>query len=299
MIVLASMLVVSSCNKGDINEVNYTPQVVINFEGVGDSNIVVVKQGVTSYTANIAVQSSGTEISGFEIYSANTKTGARGELDTARIFDDAQPSYSYTHTLEGLTENKGIKVVVTDTLGNVFERNLIVKISPSVLVSEALEIETVENYYGPYLATWLNGRVYMRRNEQYKDQIDLSLGGIPIGTDTLPHLVNPAARGSFNLLTLAGLQATKFAATSYTTAQFNGINQVDGSLISSLSDPQKDTVRLENNKVYLFKTANGKKGLVSITGLTRKTGTIEVTANNWVPGSAYYEALITAKTLAP
>lgn len=294
-----TVIILASCSKSK-NEVAYTPTVIISFLNVGDSGIVNMPKGAVDYTAKINVRSNGTALRLFEIYEADARTGARGALieNSAISFANFQASVEQDHTITGLTENRAIKVVVTDTTGNVFEKNLVVKITPSVIFSDAVKIETVENYYGPYFATWLSGRVYMRSHEQYKDQIDLSLGGIQVGQDTLPHLVNPAVRGTYNLLTIAGLQNTKFETTTYTKAQFDGITRVNESLITSLADPQKDTVRIENNKIYLFKTASGKKGLISISSLTKKTGTIEISNGNWVPNSSYYEAVIATKTVS-
>lgn len=298
---IVMIIMMNSCAK-DMEEINYTPNVTINFSGVADSNIVQVDKGILEYTADIQVKSTGTKISRFEIYQADPRTGVRGALieGTSKFFDEGASSYSMQYLFTNLTENKNVKVVVTDTLGNNFEKNLFVKISPSVIMSNDVQIETVENYYGPYYGSWLSGRVYMRKDEAYKSKIDFSLGDIVIAPgDTIPALVNPAARGALKLLTMDGLQNTKFELTTFTRAQYLAVTQIDALPITSLPDPQKETVRLENNKVYVFKTASGKKGLISVTALTKKVGTIESVNNQWIAGTSYYQATLSTKTVTP
>lgn len=299
----AIMLLLASCNK-DIEQANYTPDVKILFQEGGDSNIVQVGKGVTAYTAKIDVRANGSLISVFEIYAANTRTGNRDTLitETVKSFENAQSAYEVTYTIPQLTQDRCIKVVVTDTLGRVYEKNLVVKITPSVIVSASTKMETVENFYGPYYATWLWGRVYMRKDAAYKNEIDFSLGDIVIaseGADPVPALVNPAARSANNLLTLDGLQQTKFGLTDFTAAQFNAISQVEPIAISSLQDPALDVVRIQNGKVYLFKTANGKKGLIHVSALAQKSATIENAQGNWVPQTRYFEATVVTKTVVP
>ncbi len=192
-------------------------------------------------------------------------------------------------------------MLVTDAEGSEFEKNLVIDITPEVLFSEPLIMETVENYYGPYYATWLNGRVYMRGDgAEYKNEIDFSLGEVAIvGTDTVPALVNPAQRSSYNLLDIGGLQQTKFELTTLTAAQYDSITQVDASPILSLADPVNDAVEIEKGNVYLFKTANGKKGLIHISALATKTGTIESPTGEWIPNTRYHQVTLTTKVVVP
>ncbi|WP_346239369.1 hypothetical protein ABDK00_006620 [Niabella insulamsoli] len=293
----------ASCSK-EMEEVNYTPDVKIAFQQVGDSNIIHVNQGVMEYTANIDVQANGPVISAFEIYTANATNGNRDTLitETAQAFDAARNSYTTTYTIPQLSENRCIKVVVTDTLGRVYEKNLVVKITPAVVFSGASKIETVENFYGPYYANWLSGRVYMRRQSEYKNEIDFSLGDVVIaseGTAAVPALVNPAQRGANGLLTLDGLQNTKFELTTLTAAQYQAITQVDAAPINAIADPTLDVVRVQNGKVYVYKTSAGEKGLIHVTGLTQKSGTIENVNSEWVPQTNYYEATVTTKSVMP
>lgn len=294
------MFTYSSCSKNTV-EIEYTPTVSIKFNNVGDSGIVVLNKGAESYNAQISVNAQGTAISFFEIFQADARTGARGNAieNTANFFENGVGTFSTQYLVDGLSENRAIKVVVIDTTGSVFEKNLVLKITPAVIFSDVLKMETVENYYGPYFANWLSGRVYMRRQSAYGNEIDFSLGGITSGTDTIPSLVNPASRNSFNLLTMDGLQSSKFELTDLTVAQFNSLSRIDASPILNLPDPSNDHVPLENNKIYLYKTQNGKKGLIRVTGLTRKTGTIEVEQNKWVPNSTYYQIDVAVKTVLP
>src|SRR5690606_29132808 len=206
----------------------------------------------------------------FEIYTANATTGAREELilGTTEVFEDGEGSYSTTYTISGLTENKAIKVVVTDTLERAYEKNILVKITPSVhFSSNVVQVETADNLYGSYYATWLSGRAYMRETE-YSKEVDVSLGEVVIpseGTSKVPAFVNPSKRGDYGLPTVNGLQDTKFALTTLTPAEYSAITRVNGSAITSLPDPTLDAVLLEAGKVFIFKTSNGKKGLIHVT----------------------------------
>lgn len=291
----------ASCSK-EVEDVQYTPSVKIEFAEGGDSSIAVVPKGTMSYPVKINVAGQGPVIRLFEIYNADPKTGNRGSLiaGTLEQFDNPKENHSVTFNVGNLTENRCIKVVVTDDSEMVYEKNLLIKITPSVVFSSALKMETVENYYGPYFATWLSGRIYMR-NTQYANQIDFSLGDVVIpavGTSPVAALVNPALRGSNNLLTAAGLQSTKYALTTMTVAEYNAINNVDATPITSLADPTQDVVQLQAGKIYLFKTANGKKGLINVTAIASKTGTVEHANGEW-KSAAYSEVSLSTKTAMP
>lgn len=292
----------ASCSK-EVGEVQYTPEVKINFAEGGESNIVTVQKGITEYAVKIEVSGNGSVLRKFEIYEADAKTGNKGAIIDGATQSFATPAknYSTTYVIPALTENKCIKIMVTDTLERVYEKNLLVKITPAVLFSDAIRMETIESYYGPYYATWLAGRVYMR-NTAHAGEIDFSLGDVVIpagGTAKVPALVNPALRKDHNLLTAAGLQNSKFALTTLTQAEYTKITRVNAAGILSLTDPTLDLIALQAGKVYLFKTANGKKGLISISTLTQKTGTIENVNGQWEPGTAYTEVALTTKTVMP
>jgi len=301
--ILTATLFVVSCKK-EIAEVDYIQDIAISFQGVGDSNIVQLGKGTAQYIAKIDVKSGGKSISNFEIYNADPRTGVKTTLisGTAEFFESGTDRYATDFAVQDLVDNRCIKIVVTDTAGRAFEKNLFVRITPAVDFSQTLEAETVENYYGPYYATWLSGRVYMRRNEEHKAEIDLSLGDVVIdaeGPAPVPALVNPAKRASYGLLTIAGLQDARFDSTTLTKADYDNVTKVNAAPITALPDPQQDVLRLKSNKVYVFKTANGKKGLIWIGALTQKSGTIERTEGNWIPNTTYYEAAMTTKTIIP
>ncbi|MEC3880124.1 hypothetical protein [Parapedobacter sp. 10938] len=301
LLAIFGMILVASCGK-DFEEISFDPDVKIHFSEGGDTSIVDVGKGVMDYTAEINVQSAGAVIRLFQIYEADPRSGNRGALieQTVQQFDQPESNFSTTYTLSDLTENKCIKVVVTDTLEQVFEKNLLIRITPSVHFSEASRMETAANYYGPFYATWLSGRVYMRDTE-HAGAIDFSLGDVVIpaaGEDPVPALVNPAQRTDYDLLTIPGLQEAKFARTEWTPADYRAVSRVDEALITALADPGLDTVKIEAGNVYLFKTANGKKGLIHVNALTRKTATLENTDGQWEERS-FYEVGFTTKTVFP
>lgn len=291
----------ASCAKEEV-KIDYTPSLKIQFAEGGDSSIVHVQKGVTTYPLKIDVSGTGKVVRLFEIYTADAKTGNKGTLivGTDKPFPTPVDSYSTTYTVSGLTSDQAIKVVVTDTLERVYEKNILIKITPAVAFTDAVKMETVENYYGPYFASWLSGRVYMR-NTSYASRIDFSLGDVIItgGAATpVPALVNPSLRKSYNLVTADGLLSTKFALTSLTIANYNAISKVDATPITTLADPTLDAVALQANKVYVFKTANGKKGLIGVTTVTSKTGTVESFNGEWKP-TTYAEVSLTTKTVLP
>lgn len=291
----------ASCSKED-NKIDFTPNVNIKFAEGGDSSIVTVAKGVLDHPVKIDVAASGSVIRSFELYTADAKTGARGSLiaGTSQTFASPKDSHTTSYTVTGLTDNKVIKVVVTDTLSQVYEKNILLRITPAVLFSDPTKVETVENYYGPYFATWLSGRAYMR-STPYTKEVDISLGDVTLttgGTTKVPALVNPALRGQYNLLTPAGLQNTKYALTTLKIADYNAINKVNAKPITDLADPTLDAVELKANSVYVFKTAGGKKGLIGVTTVAGKSGTIENVSGKWETTS-YSEVTLSTKVVAP
>ena len=112
---------------------------------------------------------------------------------------------------------------------------------------------------------------------KYTNEVDFSLGDIilPSGSEAVPALVSPAKRSDYGLMTINGLQHTLFAETSLS-----------------------EVLAIQADKVYLFKTANGKKGLICIQKITAKTGTIEVSPDNWVENTKYSWVQLLTKTVA-
>lgn len=298
LIAILCIALFASCSK-EIEDINYTPDVKIQFSEGGESNIVTAPKGTTTYPIKVDVTASGSVIRLFEIYSADATTGGRGALISSQAFTTPKNSHSATYTIPSLTDNQAVKVVVTDTLERTYEKNILIKFIPAVSFSDEVKMETVENYYGPYFASWLSGRVYMR-NTPYVQQIDFSLGDVLLsgGTTKVAALVNPALRKDYNLLTATGLSATKYALTTLTAANYKAITKVNAAPITGLADPTLDAVAVQTGKVYVFKTANGKKGLINVTAVTSKTGTIENVNGKWEP-TTYYEVTLTTKTVLP
>jgi hypothetical protein len=299
-------LMFSSCENSTFN-LDYKAPLTIEYTGVDNNNIVTLDKGVTSYTAKIEVKASSTEIKYFEIYNADPKSGNKGTLiaGTSMSFDNGDgkgvPSYSVQYVMNNIVQNQCIKAIATDKDGNTYEHNLLVSITPVVLFSNAVKIETQEDYYGCYFASWLDGRVYMRSSgEPYKNEIDFSLGDVVIqseGTAAVPALVNPAERQNMGLLSINGLTSTKFELTTLTKAQYDAVTQVNDAPITSLADPAKDAVKLVTGKVYSFKSSTGKKGLIYISSISTKTGTIQNTAGEWIKNTSYSQVSLTAKTV--
>lgn len=245
----------------------------------------------------------------FEIYQADSKTGIQGSLieETVQSFEDGTANYETTYKFTSLKENACITVVVLGADGHTYQRNLLVEITPSVLFSDpdygkdGEIVETASAYYGCYYATWLLGRTYMAADAmKYTNEVDFSLGDIilPSGSEAVPALVSPAKRSEYGLMTINGLQHTLFAETSLSQAEFNAISQVDATPIENLADPTSEVLAIQADKVYLFKTANGKKGLICIQKITAKTGTIEVSPDNWVENTKYSWVQLLTKTVA-
>lgn len=303
LVLSISLLGLFGC--ADKYEVDYEAPVKIEFAGVNQNNRVLLEKGVAEYTATIKVEG---EIMSFEIYQADCKTGIQGSLieETVHSFADGTRNYETTYKFTSLKENACITVVVLGSDGHTYQRNLLVEITPSVLFSDpdygkdGEIVETASAYYGCYYATWNLGRTYMADDAmKYANEVDFSLGDIIVApaTEAAPALVSPAQRGDYGLMTINGLQHTLFAETSLSQAEFNTISQVDASPIESLTDPTSEAILIQSGKVYLFKTANGKKGLICIQKITGKTGTIEVSPDNWAENTKYSWVQLLTKTV--
>lgn len=303
LILSISLFGLFSC--ADKYEVDYKSPVKIEFVGVDQHNRVSLAKGIAEYTATVKVQG---EIMSFEIYQADSKTGIQESLieETVQSFGDGTTNYETTYKFTSLKENACITVVVLGADGHTYQRNLLVEITPSVLFSDpdygkdGEIVETASAYYGCYYATWLLGRTYMNTDAmKYTNEVDFSLGDIvlPSESETVPALVSPAKRSDYGLMTVSGLQHTLFAETSLSQAEFNAISQVDATPIENLADPTSEALAIQANKIYLFKTANGKKGLICIQKITAKTGTIEVAPDNWVENTKYSWVQLLTKTV--
>lgn len=282
----------------DAYEVNYDAPANISFDGV-ENGIAIVAKGVDNYTARIRMQAPN-GISYFEISNADIKTSAKGTLiEGSNKTIDSKTEYTEEFQITNLTENKCIRISVGDSKGNITERNLVIQITPSVVFSENIIMETADDYYGSYYAGWLNGRVYLRSNgTEYAGEVDLSMGMIDINGTSTPALISPAKRGDFNLSTFTGLKDAKFELTTLTMSDYEAISKVGATPITSLIDPTLPTVEITQGKVYLFKTADGKKGLAAISNMTKRTGTIQNAGGEWVENYTYWRVNMTTKIAA-
>lgn len=294
---ILSVLILTAWFTGcdDAYEIDYEAPVKIVFEGA-DNGIAVIGKGADRYTADIVVKAQR-GVSYVEIYAADPATGAKGALIEGSGREvDAEKEYRAEFTLADLTDNTCIRISATDTEGAVAERNLLVKITPAVLFSGPVTMETADDYYGSYYASWLDGRVYLRSNgEQYAGEIDFTLGMV----DGVPSLVSPGKRSSLHLPSPAGLQETEFALTGLTLAEYDRISKIDSAPIVALPEPARSVVGIEPGKVYLFKTAGGEIGLIAIREMTQRTGTIESAGGEWIEDTPYYRVALTTKIVAP
>src|SRR5690606_12371568 len=126
LLAIFGMASMASCSK-DFEDIRFDPDVKIQFSEGGDSSIVDIGKGITDYTAEINVTANGSVIRLFEIYEADPRSGNRGaRIEAAtHVFASPQNNYSTAFSISDLTENKCIKIVVTDTLEQVYEKNLL------------------------------------------------------------------------------------------------------------------------------------------------------------------------------
>lgn len=278
----------------------YEKPVKITFEGVdGNTNIIQVDKGVMSYTVKVNI-SSTPGISSVGIYEVNPKTGVRGtQIGSDTLFVPLVNSCSLEYEIGELTENKAIQLVVTDEALSAYVSNLVIKITPEVIVSDIKIIETAEVYVGPYYASWLNGRCYFRHNgTDYADEIDFSLGNVAVdGTDTVPVFISPDLRQEKGLLYIPGLRACKFALTTLTKANFDAVPYTDASVIRGLPEPMLQIIKAQSGKVFLYEN-NTERGLIYVQSLAAKTATLEQPDGTWRKwNNNYHELKIITKTV--
>lgn len=282
----------------DLNS-TYQKPVKITFEGVEENNNVIqIAKGVLSYTVKVDI-SSTKNISSVGIYQINPKTGVRGaQISKDTLFVPSVESYSFEYTVDGLTDNKGIQVVVADGELSTYVANLIIKISPEVIVSNSVIIETAEVYKGPYYASWLGGRAYLRSNgAAYSNEIDFTLTNIAItGTDTVPAFISGDLRQEKGLLFLPNLRRCTFDVTTMSKTDFDAIPNTDASVINNYLTPMFLAVKAVAGKVYAYEN-DTEKGLIYVESLSAKTATLEQPNGTWIKRSNnYHELKIITKT---
>ena len=249
------------------NEANidYVPTVLFNFEG--GANLITTPKGTAEYTVKGTITAT-TGLTSFSISTANAETGAAISVieSTRQTFDEPKSSYEFSYTIEDLSENKAIKISVTNAEGEDFQKNFVVEITPAVIFSEHSDkkLESVDKYWGVFYAEWLYGRIYKSR-EAGKYAAEVNIGMENKNGKAL--LISPAKHS----LTFSGARDTKFGATDLTVEQFNAVSRIDDAPLKGLS-PTAESVEVENGKVYAYQTQDGQKGLVYIQNLTGNAG---------------------------
>ena len=131
------------------NEANidYVPTVLFNFEG--GTNLVTTPKGIKEYTVKGSITSTA-GLTSFVISTANAETGAAISVieSTRQTFDEPKSNYDFSYTITNLSENKAIKISVTDAEGEDFQKNFVVEITPAVIFSEHSDkkLESVGEY---------------------------------------------------------------------------------------------------------------------------------------------------------
>ena len=241
------------------NEANidYTPTVLFNFDG--GENLVKAAKGAAEYTVKGTITST-TGLSSFSISTASAETGAAISVieGTQQVFDEPKMSYDFSYTIQNLTENKAIKINVTDAEGENFQKNFVVEITPAVVFSEFgdKKLESVDKFWGVFYAEWLYGRVYKSREAiKYAGEVNIGMEN----KNGKAVFISPSKHS----LTYQGARATKFGATEITLEQFNSISRIDDTPLKSLT-PGSESIEIEKGKVYAYQTQDGQKGVIYI-----------------------------------
>lgn len=249
------------------NEANidYVPTVLFNFEG--GTNLVTTPKGIKEYTVKGSITSAA-GLTSFVISTANAETGAAISVieSTRQTFDEPKSNYDFSYTITNLSENKAIKISVTDAEGEDFQKNFVVEITPAVIFSEHSDkkLESVDKYWGVFYAEWLYGRIYKSREVgKYAAEVNIGMEN----KNGKAVLISPAKHS----LTFNGARNTKFGVTNMTLEQFNAISRIDDTPLKNLS-PTTESIEIENGKVYAYQTQDGQKGVVYIQNLTGNAG---------------------------
>ncbi len=291
------MITITACD--DTKIVDYIPPVKITFDGVDDSNIVVVEKGVTSYTASINITSTS-KIRSLAMYEANVTTGAKGnKIGKDTLFNPVIDAYTFQYVISGLTQNKAIMIEVEDENLMVFSKKLLVKITQEVIVSRIVIVESSEAFFGPYYASWLGGRSYISIDApKYVNEIDFSFGNIAMtGADTVAALVSPDKREELGLPFIPNLRSCKFELSTMTKAAFDAIPVTDGSIITVLAAPTQSVLRAEATKVYVYEN-DTEKGLIYVAVVQNKKGTLQQQDGTWVKNQTYHQLRLITKTVS-
>lgn len=295
-IVVSISVVTVSCD--DTNKIDYVAPVTIAFTNVDESNIVVVNKGVTSYTADITIEST-TKIRSLALYEADVKTGAKGSMignDT--LFNPSLDRYTFSYKFENLLQNKAILIEVEDDELMTFSKKLLVKITKDVFESGIVTIESSEAFFGPYFASWLGGRSYISLDApKYVHEIDFTFGNIALnGTDTVAAFVSPDKRKELGLPYIANAKSCTFELTTMNKADFDAIPITDGSAIRALAPPSQTVLQVTTGKIYSYEN-DTEKGLIYIASVQNKKGTLQQQNGSWINNQTYHQLKMITKTV--
>lgn len=256
----------SSCN--DHLEFDYVPPTVIEFSS---ANIIQIEEGVTSYTVTGKITS--TEgLSSYSAHEADNRTGKATTLIDYLSFsvEENKTEHEFSVTIDNIDATRCILISASDPKG-LYEQRIVVKITPSVIFTDAKIVETGDYYYGCFFATWHLGRTYpLRLAVNYPQSIDFSFGYVVDAVTGIkaPAVISPDRRKEdYGLSTYEGVRSTKFALTDMTMDEYNAITEVDDTALRDL-DPTKTYAVLTANRVYSFLTQDGKKGLLAVISST-------------------------------
>ena len=263
-LLIAYAMLMNNC---DNQSYEYDIPVTIKFNGLDANNLVQIEHGVTSYRVTGAVYSQQ-GIKQFGIYNANPRSGIPENdpiPETWVTFEEDYPrQYDFDYTIENIESNRALRIKVISEDDESFQAGMTVIITPVVEFTLERNLESYDYWYGMYLATWFEGRVYKHRDvAQWASQVDISIGEV----NGKPCFVSPDSRDQAGRVSYEGAKTTKFAQTTITLAEFNEIKEIDASPLQNITATSAIT-EISANTVYSFITAEGKKGLILVTTLT-------------------------------
>ena len=129
------------------NEANidYVPTVLFNFEG--GTNLVTTPKGIKEYTVKGSITSTA-GLTSFVISTANAETGAAISVieSTRQTFDEPKSNYDFSYTITNLSENKAIKISVTDAEGEDFQKSLLLLSFLNIVIRNWNQLTNIGEY---------------------------------------------------------------------------------------------------------------------------------------------------------
>lgn len=267
MVAAATLVGFASCG-GDDNtdpENPKTPSIAFTTDGDYVANATVEEGEVFDIAAQLSSNSeSGSELTKFTVVQTSNNV-------PATILDS---------TIKG----KSVKIIVPVTAGTAnFTLTFTLKDKAGESISKTLTFTVVPVSTGGEINSWtakllgaqnatagslfasVSGNVYKQSEANANAAtIDITYGVLGTGGSSF---ISPDKRGTNGFTAITGATATAFAATTMTATEFAAIT--DDTEITAQTAPTADKVTsLENGKVYVFKNAAGKQGLIHISALT-------------------------------